>query len=82
MPIIKLLIYGQVQGVGFRYWVRGKFRELGIEGQVRNNDDGTVVVEIVGTEPTKRILKLLRQGPPLARVKKVVILKDSVTVAQ
>ncbi|PIP52505.1 acylphosphatase, partial [Candidatus Beckwithbacteria bacterium CG23_combo_of_CG06-09_8_20_14_all_47_9] len=40
MKSVKLLIFGQVQGVGFRYWVRGKMRELGVDGDVWNNDDG------------------------------------------
>lgn len=75
MPNCKILIYGQVQGVGFRYWIRGKFRELGIIGEAWNNDDGTVGVEFSANEKeTRELLRLIRQGPPLARVKKVVIL--------
>ncbi len=78
MKSVKLIIYGQVQGVGFRYWVRGKFRELGITGEVWNNDDGTVGVEfqskMEGSDPSIKLIGLLRQGSPLARVKKVVIL--------
>lgn len=77
MKQVKLLIYGQVQGVGFRYWLRGKFREVGISGEAWNNDDGTVGVEITsGSEPeVRKLLEYCRQGPPLAKVKKVVIIK-------
>lgn len=79
MPSVRLVISGRVQGVGFRYWARGKMAELGIEGQVWNNPDGTVGVELqrksVGSVPTEKVIKLLKQGPPLARVRKVVILK-------
>lgn len=78
MPTTKLVIFGRVQGVGFRYWLRGKFKELGIEGTVWNNDDGSVGVEFqsksVGSVPTEKVIEVLKQGPPLARVKKVVIL--------
>jgi acylphosphatase len=75
MPITKLVIFGQVQGVGFRYWAKGKFNELGIEGDAWNNDDGTVGAEFTaGEETSKKLIEVLRQGPPLARVKKVVIL--------
>lgn len=65
-----------MQGVGFRYWVRGKFKELGIKGEVWNNDDGTVGAKITsGTLPeVKKLIKLLKQGPPLARVTKIAIL--------
>ena len=73
---MKLLIYGRVQGVGFRYWIRGKFKELGIKGEAWNNDDGTVGIEITsGSEPeVEKLLEKIKQGPPLARVTKVVIL--------
>lgn len=83
---MKLLVYGRVQGVGYRYWARQKMKELGIEGEVWNNDDGTVGVKfqrkMEGSNPSSKLLKYLRQGPPLARVTKVVILKDSVTVTR
>ena len=73
---MKLLIYGRVQGVGFRYWIRGKFKELRIKGEAWNNDDGTVGIEITsGSEPeVEKLLEKIKQGPPLARVTKVVIL--------
>ncbi len=75
MPTTKLLISGQVQGVGFRYWAKGKFNELGIEGKVWNNDDGTVGAEFAADgETAKKLIDKLKQGPPLSRVKKVVIL--------
>jgi len=79
MPTTKLVISGQVQGVGFRYWVRGKFKELGISGEVWNNDNGTVGVAFKtkpeGSDPSNKLMELLKQGPALARVRKVVILK-------
>jgi acylphosphatase len=75
MPTTKLVIYGQVQGVGFRYWLKGKFRELEIEGGVWNNTDGTVGVEFSANEAkTRKILAYLKLGPPLAKIKKVAIL--------
>jgi len=75
---MKIIVSGRIQGVGFRYWLKGKFMELGIDGKVWNNDDGTVGVEITsGSEPeVKKLLELLRQGPSLARVDKVTILKE------
>lgn len=80
MPTTKLVIHGQVQGVGFRYWLRGKFMEMGIDGKAWNNDDGTVGVEfqrkMEGSEPSIKLIEALKQGPPLARVDKVTILKE------
>ena len=76
MPATKVIISGRVQGVGFRYWLKAKLMELGIEGEAWNNDDGTVGVEFTaGKDQKQKVIKLLRQGPPLASVDKVVILK-------
>lgn len=72
----KVLISGQVQGVGFRYWVKGKFKELGLEGEVWNNDDKTVELWCEGEKTAvEKLIKLCHEGPPLARVSKVDILK-------
>ncbi|KKS79780.1 MAG: Acylphosphatase [Candidatus Beckwithbacteria bacterium GW2011_GWA2_43_10] len=72
-----ILISGQVQGVGFRFWVRGKFKELGISGWVENTDDGRVEAEFSGSaKQNLEMIKLCKQGPPLASVKKVAILKS------
>ncbi|MCX6816428.1 MAG: acylphosphatase [Candidatus Beckwithbacteria bacterium] len=77
MSKIHILIYGQVQGVGFRYWVRRKMEELGIVGEVWNNDDDTAELQAEGPEEQiKELIKLCHAGPALARVKKVVILKE------
>ncbi len=40
--------YGYVQGVGFRYTARHAAQRLGLTGFVRNEDDGTVTVELQG----------------------------------
>lgn len=46
----RLRFYGQVQGVGFRYRAEHAARTLGVTGWVRNDPDGTVTMEIQGTE--------------------------------
>ena len=43
-------ISGQVQGVGFRYRARYAAQVLGLTGWVRNEYDGTVLLEIQGSE--------------------------------
>lgn len=42
--------FGDVQGVGFRYWAAQAARDLGITGWVRNEYDGSVEMEAQGTE--------------------------------
>ena len=62
-------IRGRVQGVGFRYFVEGEARPLGITGWVRNNINGDVEVFAQGTNAQlSRLHELLRQGPRSARV--------------
>jgi len=75
--IIKIIIHGRVQGVGFRYWARQRIEELGITGEVWNNDDGTVGAEITaGSDPkVQRLIELLKTGPALAKVEKITIIK-------
>ena len=63
------MIHGDVQGVGFRYFVMRTARQLGLHGWVRNRADGSV--EMVAEGPRADLEKLLqgaRQGPRSAEV--------------
>jgi acylphosphatase len=60
---------GHVQGVGFRWWVRCRARELGLSGEARNLPDRRVVVVAEGPrECCERLLALLRAGDAPGRV--------------
>jgi len=39
---------GRVQGVGYRYWIRSRARDLGLRGSATNLPDGRVVVVVQG----------------------------------
>lgn len=45
-----IIFYGRVQGVGFRYRACYAAQEYGLTGWVRNLYDGTVEMEVQGTE--------------------------------
>ena len=45
---LHLLFSGDVQGVGFRWTNQGLARDAGLTGWARNEDDGTVTMEIQG----------------------------------
>ena len=47
----RLIFHGWVQGVGFRYRARHAAALYSCTGWVRNEWDGSVVMEIQGTEP-------------------------------
>ena len=46
----RITFYGAVQGVGFRYRARHAAQMVGATGWVRNEFDGSVTMEIQGTE--------------------------------
>jgi acylphosphatase len=43
-------VFGVVQGVGFRFWAMGKAEELGLTGEVKNLDDGSVALVAEGPQ--------------------------------
>jgi acylphosphatase len=66
------LVGGNVQGVGFRFFVQHKATALGLTGWARNVDDGRVEVYAVG--PLSRLSDLaaaLHVGPSMAEVRSV-----------
>ena len=68
------VITGRVQGVGFRFYMQRKARELGVTGWVRNRRDGSVEAVIQG-EPdvVESMTAWTRRGPPSAAVNEVKI---------
>lgn len=69
---VRVLIEGSVQGVGFRYFVKGAAKDLGLTGWVRNTEDGNVEALFQGPkESIERAVALCKEGPPMAAVKGV-----------
>lgn len=69
---VRFQVFGQVQGVGFRWWTRSRARDLGVAGTAKNLEDGSVEVIATGTHGLLDALEReLRSGPPLARVERV-----------
>lgn len=66
------VVRGQVQGVGFRYFVVQQALPLGLRGYVRNESNGDVEVVAQGPRmPLERLAALLEQGPSSAYVSNV-----------
>jgi acylphosphatase len=68
-------IYGRVQGVYFRYFVRNAARSMDLKGYVRNLASGDAVeIKAEGQKPQlDRLLGQVKTGPPGAWVKRVEI---------
>lgn len=47
----RIVFHGRVQGVGFRYTAKYLAQSLKLTGWVKNEYDGTVVMEVQGREP-------------------------------
>lgn len=71
-------VVGLVQGVGFRYSAVSVARRLHATGWVRNEHDGSVVVEAQGNKQTiDDMTAWLHEGPQWARVDTVTITRIS-----
>jgi acylphosphatase len=69
-----IYVKGDVQGVGFRYFVLRVAGRAGVAGWVRNLEDGRV--EAVGEGPevaVKEWVERCRKGPPVAKVEGVEV---------
>jgi len=67
--IFQVIVRGRVQGVGYRAWAEVTALELGVEGWVRNNRDGSVEAVLAGPEEVVlTMIELCRDGPPGAKV--------------
>jgi DNA ligase D-like protein (predicted 3'-phosphoesterase) len=76
---VRATVRGAVQGVGFRYATVERAGELGVLGWVRNEGDGTVVVQAEGPEEAvDALLVWLEEGPRGAKVEEVEVARTKV----
>lgn len=74
------IVSGRVQGVNFRYCTMLAAKEIGLDGWVRNQIEGTV--EVVAEGPRSRLERLvifLYRGPSSARVQDVDVEWEAAT---
>jgi acylphosphatase len=73
LAAVRVLIYGDVQGVFFRSYAAQKAKGLGLKGYAYNVPRGDAV-EVVAEGERKRLEELvtyLNVGPPAAKVERV-----------
>lgn len=65
----RITISGRVQGVGFRWSAASEAERLGVAGEIRNLDDGSVETIAIGAdEAVENLIEWMRVGPAGARV--------------
>lgn len=73
-----VFISGIVQGVSFRANTRRKARSLGVDGWVKNLDDGRVEAVFEGsTDAVDSIIEWCHEGPSRARVEDVEVREET-----
>jgi acylphosphatase len=74
MMSIRVIISGDVQGVGFRTFISRHAKKSGIFGWVKNRQDETVEALFQGEEKkVELMIQLCKQGPETAWVENVDI---------
>jgi len=70
----RVVVHGNVQGVGFRYSVRERARQRGLSGWVGNRHDGSVEAVFEGADDAvEALVAFMRDGPRGAEVDAVDI---------
>lgn len=77
MKHLNIKISGRVQGVFFRVSAKDEADKLNLKGFARNEQDGSVYIEIEGEEKKlEKFLAWCHEGPNLANVESVKIEED------
>jgi acylphosphatase len=72
--IVRAVIRGKVQGVGYRNWTERQALARGLAGWVRNRADGSVETVFAGdADNVAGMAESLLRGPPASRVSGVEI---------
>ena len=74
VKLCRIKIYGEVQGVNFRFSTKAKADELGIFGMVKNMDNGSVYIEAEGEKKAlEKFTAWCKTGSPWAKVEEAKI---------
>jgi len=74
---VKIVVRGLVQGVGFRAYILNIARSLGLNGFVKNQFDGSVLIVAEGEEgKLRKLVDAAARGPPAAIVESVEVVYE------
>ena len=70
----RIIILGKVQGVWFRKHTQDKARSLHLAGEVWNNSDGSVEIEVIGPEQEiQTLIDWCHTGSPESQVSQISV---------
>lgn len=71
---IRITVYGKVQGVGYREFVKKHATDEQVEGSIKNAEDGSVVILAAGApDSLDNLIDYIYQGSEDASVEEVAI---------
>ena len=71
---VHVLVEGRVQGVGFRAFTEAQANQKGLNGWVKNRQDGAVEVEAEGPRALiEAFLENLKKGPIFSHVTEIIV---------
>lgn len=74
---VHIFLSGRVQGVGFRAFIRKNANKLGVNGWVKNLQDGRVEAVFTGERKNvNKLIELVKKGPRFAKVNNIEIRDD------
>jgi len=72
MESYRFIVHGKVQHVYYRKFVSQALQRLGVQGYVRNREDGTVeVVARVYDDQYDEVIAVLEEGSPMSEVERI-----------
>jgi acylphosphatase len=72
--IVRAIVGGRVQGIGYRMWTQAEAEALGVGGWVRNRRNGDVEALFAGpAAAVEALCQRLWRGPAAARVDRVEV---------
>ncbi|MBI2629587.1 acylphosphatase [Candidatus Pacearchaeota archaeon] len=75
----RIYVFGIVQGVFFRNFIKDSADKLDIKGYVRNKEDGSVEAWLEGeSEKVNKMVEMCQKGPEHAVIKRLDIVEEKV----
>lgn len=74
---VRVYIFGIVQGVFFRNFIKENAVKLNVKGYVRNKDDGSIEIWLEGNSgDVNKMIEICKTGPKNSMIKRLDIIDE------